>query len=497
MEVYNSPVPFYSVAVSLAVVPLILVSARRPNLRESWTILAAVVKFLLILSLLPEVLSNRAARVDLLTIASGVQLSLQADHLGVFFALVASGLWILTSFFSIGYVRGLSEENQTRYFASFAICLSATIGIAFAANLFTLLIFYEILTIATYPLVIHKETQEALSAGRKYLAFTLSAGVVLIVAIGWTYRLGVGMEFLPGGFLRAAALEQRELFVLFLLFILGFGVKAALIPLHSWLPAAMVAPTPVSALLHAVAVVKAGVFGILRVVGFVFGPELLQDAWLSVLLQSISAATIILASFLALRQDNLKRMLAYSTIGHLSYIVLGVALTTGSAIAGGLFHLSAHATLKITLFFCAGAIYVKTHKENISELDGIGQQMPWTMAAFTIASLGLIGLPPLNGFISKWFLGVGALDSGNPLALIVLLFSGLLNAGYLLPVVHRAYFKKSELSLVQDEASGWLVFPLIVTALLSVIFGIVPNFSLDLSTLAQATAKEILSGAMR
>jgi multicomponent Na+:H+ antiporter subunit D len=495
MEVYNSPIPFYAVAVSLAAVPLILLSARRPNLREAWTILAAVVKFFLVLSLLPEVLNNRAARVDLVRIASGVELSLQADHLGIFFALVASGLWILTSIFSIGYVRGLSEEKQTRYFASFALCLSATIGIAFAANLFTLLIFYEILTIATYPLVIHKETKEAISAGRKYLAYTLTAGLVLIAAVGWTYRLGAGMEFVPGGFLRAAALQHQELFVLFLLFILGFGVKAALVPLHSWLPAAMVAPTPVSALLHAVAVVKAGVFGILRVTGFVFGPELLHESGLSVLLQVVAGATIIIASLLALRQDNLKRMLAYSTIGHLSYIVLGAALASGSAFAGGLFHLAAHATLKITLFFCAGAIYVKTHRENISELDGIGRQMPWTLAAFTVASLGLIGLPPLNGFISKWFLGVGALNSGNPLALTVLLLSGLLNAGYLLPVVYRAYFKKSELSLERDEASGSLVVPLVVTAILSIIFGIVPDFGLHLSTLAQATAKEILSGA--
>ena len=497
MEIYSSAVPFYAVAVSLVAVPLILLTANRPNLRELWTLAAAVTKFGLVFSLLPELLNGRVAQVDLLTIASGVQLSLRADSLGVLFALLASGLWILTSIYSIGYVRGLSEKKQTRYFASFAICLSATIGIAFASNLFTFLIFYEILTVATYPLVIHKETREAISAGRKYLAFTLSAGLLLIIATAWTYRLGHGIEFRAGGFLASAPISEWELLVLFLLFIGGFGVKSAIMPLHSWLPAAMVAPTPVSALLHAVAVVKAGVFGLLRLIGFVFGPHLLKESGLSILLLTLAVITIITASLLAMREDNLKRMLAYSTIGHLSYIVLGASMATTSSLVGGIFHLVAHATLKITLFFCAGAIYLKTRREKISELDGIGHMMPWTMAAFGLTSLGLVGLPPLNGFISKWFLGVGALESGQIVLLGVLLLSGLLNAGYLFPIIYRAFFKRSEIFSKTDEASWWIVTPLLATAILSVVLGVAPNLLFHFSQIAQTAASEIILGGMR
>jgi len=492
METIQSWKPLLAVLVSLGAAVLIGLSSRRPNLREFWTLAAAVVKFAVVVSMLPPVLNGQSPSLVLWALSPGITLALQVDPLGIFFGLVASGLWILTSLYSIGYIRGLNEHHQTRYFASFAVCLSATMGIAFAANLLTFLLFYEILTIATYPLVIHEETDEAITAGRKYLAYTLTAGVVLITATAWAYRLAGTVDFRPGGFLTARMGSPGQLMVLFILFIAGCGVKASLMPLHSWLPSAMVAPTPVSALLHAVAVVKAGVFGILRIVGFVFGPDLLRALGLWRVLAAVAGFTLVTASLLALAQDNLKRRLAYSTVGHLSYIVLGGALLTPSSWAGGLLHLVNHATLKITLFFCAGAISVKTHRENISELDGIGRQMPVTMAAFAVASMGLAGLPPINGFISKWYLSLGSLEAGQVGFLGLLLFSGLLNAGYLFPIVHRAFFKSSNAVPSCDEASPFMVVPLTLTALLSLATGLMPDGLFHFYRLAVATTMGVL-----
>lgn len=494
MEIIQSNIPLYAVLVSLAALPLILLSRNSPNVREGWTILASVAKFLLILSLLPDVLAGRVAEVRLLELSPGINLALRADPFGVYFALIASGLWFFTSFYSIGYVRGLNEHKQTRYFASFAVCLSATIGIAFSANLLTFLLFYEILTVATYPLVIHKETPVAISAGRKYLAYTLSAGVVLIAATAWTYGLVGSTEFVAGGLLRGKSVPAGAVEGLFLLFIAGVGVKAAIMPLHSWLPTAMAAPTPVSALLHAVAVVKSGVFGVVRVVGFVFGPEVMAEVGLNGMLALAAAVTILLASILALQQDNLKRRLAYSTVGHLSYVVLGVALLSPSGFTGGVLHIATHATMKITLFFCAGAIYVNMHKENISELDGIGRTMPWTMGAFTVAAIGLAGIPPVNGFLSKWMLGVGTVEMNDYLLLATLLVSGLLNAGYFFPIIYRAFFLPSKNVTGYREASPLMVVPLVVTAAASLLFGLLPNFAFRFYDLAQTVAQSVLAG---
>jgi multicomponent Na+:H+ antiporter subunit D len=440
---YTSFIPFMAVLVSLAAVPLIYASANRPNLREFWTLAAAFIKFPLILLLLPDAFAGRVAEFTILEISPGIALQLKADSAGLFFAVVASGLWILTSFYSIGYVRGADEKKQTRYFASFAVCLSATIGISFSANLLTFLIFYEILSLATYPLVIHKESAEAMRSGRQYLLYALTAGVVLIAAIGITYTIAGTLDFKPGGLFGDVLLDPTLIKVVFILFIAGVGVKAGLMPLHSWLPAAMVAPTPVSALLHAVAVVKSGVFGVIRIVGFVFGPEVMHDFGLNLILATFAGATILIASLIAMKQDNLKRRLAYSTVGHLSYIVLGVALLTPDGFTGGLLHLANHATTKIALFFCAGAIYVNLHKTEISQLNGIGKVMPWTMAAFTIGAMGLAGIPPINAFVSKWFLCRGALQADQLLILAIFLISGLLNAAYFFPIVHRAFSAKA------------------------------------------------------
>lgn len=492
---YQSVIPFLAVLVSLAAVPLILLSSRRRNLREFWTIAASLAKFGLVLSLLPQALLGRAAEVKILEISPGINLALRADPFGIFFAVVASGLWILTSLYSIGYVRGLNEHKQTRYFAGFAVCLSATIGVAFAANLLTFVVFYEILTIATYPLVIHKETAEAIRGGRKYLAYTLSAGLLLIAATAVTYRIAGTLDFEPGGLFGASLTSPRTAVILFMLFLGGVGVKASVMPLHSWLPTAMVAPTPVSALLHAVAVVKSGVFGVIRVVGFVFGPALMAEFGLDKILMAFAAVTIILASLLAFKQDNLKRRLAYSTVGHLSYIVLGAGLLSSAAFVGGLLHLAFHATMKITLFFCAGAIYVNLHKENVSELDGVGRAMPWTMAAFAVGAIGLAGIPPLNGFISKWYLAAGSLESGHWIPLAILVLSGLLNVGYLFPVVYRAFFKQaSDQDGHRQEASPLMVLPLVLTAVMSLVLGVYPNFFFRLYDLAVRVSAGILGG---
>jgi len=493
VETYSSILPFYAVAVSLVAVPLILLSARHANLREFWTIAASLVKFGVVFLLLPGVLAGRVAGFTLWEISPGIALALKADPFGVFFALIASGLWILTSVYSIGYVRGLEEHKQTRYFASFAVCLSATMGIAFAANLLTFIIFYETLTIATYPLVIHKETKGAIAAGRKYLIYTLTAGLLLIAATAWTYRITGSLDFKAGGMFGGASFSPEAVTVLFLLFLGGVGVKAAIMPLHSWLPTAMVAPTPVSALLHAVAVVKSGVFGVVRIVGFVFGPELLHRFGLNGLLAILAGATIILASLLAFRQDNLKFRLAYSTVGHLSYIVLGAALLSPASLTGSLLHIANHATMKITLFFCAGAIYVKYHKENVSELDGIGRAMPWTMGAFTLGAIGLAGVPPMNGFVSKWQLGLGSLQAGEIAPLAVLVLSGLLNIGYFAPIVYRAFLKKGAGS--RGEASPAMVLPIVVTAVLSVLLGLNPDLFFHFYSMAASISGSILGGS--
>ena len=491
--IYSTPVPFLAVMVSMIAVPLILLSSKRPNLREFWTLAAAFIKFALVFSLLPAALDGQIAEFTIVKIAQGIDLQLRVDPMGMFFALVASSLWIVTSFYSIGYVRGAGEKKQSRYFASFAVCLSATIGIAFSANLLTFLIFYEILSLATYPLVVHKESDEAYRSGRMYLIYALTAGVLLVAAIGWTYSMAGTVDFKAGGLLTGIIHDPWTAKILFLLFIAGVGVKAGIMPLHSWLPRAMVAPTPVSALLHAVAVVKSGVFGVIRVVGFVFGPEVMQEFGLNLILAVFAGTTILVASLIALRQNNLKARLAYSTVGHLSYIVLGMALLSVDGFMGGIMHLANHATMKITLFFCAGAIYVNLHKTEISQLDGIGKVMPWTMGMFTIGALGLAGVPPINGFVSKWFLCLGAMEADKLIIVGIFILSGLLNAAYFFPIIHRAFLCKGDDSLKgHGEAPLLMVVPICIVGTLSLIFGLYPNLFFNFYDLASTVANSIL-----
>jgi len=394
------------------------------------------------------------------------------------FALGASLLWVAASFYSIGYMRTLEEHAQTRYFACFALALSATMGVAFSANLFTLFLFYEALTLATYPLVAHKETAEAKAGGRKYVVYLLGAAkVMLIPAIILTYNLAGTLDFRSGGVFPDSALAERPtlLYIVFALFLFGFA-KNAVMPFHSWLPAAMVAPTPVSALLHAVAVVKTGVFSTLRVVLFVFGPAAMRELGADKLALVFASVTILVASLLALRQENLKARLAFSTISQLSYIVLGGALLAPAGVLGGIAHITNHAISKITLFFCAGSIYVSAHKTEVSETAGLAKRMPWTMAAFTIASLSLVGIPPFSGFVSKWYLALGSLERGNPWLLAVLLVSSLLTAAYLGPIVYKAYFEEAKEDGPHEiHEVPWIVIPLVLTALASLLLGIYPD----------------------
>ncbi|MEX0593812.1 MAG: monovalent cation/H+ antiporter subunit D family protein [Balneolaceae bacterium] len=488
-------VPLYAVLVSLLAVPLILLSSSRPNVREFWTILAGFIKFGLILSLLPTALAGNSVELTIIELAPGLPLLLKADPFGIYFAVIASGLWIFTSFYSIGYMRGAGEKKQSRYFASFAVCLSATIGIAFSGNLLTFIVFYEMLTLATYPLVIHKENRKAIDAGRKYLSYTLTAGLLLIASAAIIYNLTGTLDFRPGGIFNDVHVSGPLMLTTFLLFLGAVGVKAGIMPIHSWLPAAMAAPTPVSALLHAVAVVKSGVFGVIRMTGYIFGTDVMTAFSLNDIMLVIAGTTILVASLLAFRQDNLKRRLAYSTVGHLSYIVLGVALITPLGMTGAVMHIAAHATMKITLFFCAGAIYVNLHKENISDLDGIAKVMPWTMGAFVIGSLGLAGIPPLNGFLSKWHLAAGTLEGEMIIPVIILVVSGLLNVGYFFPIIYRAYFKTGDSSLDNHtEASPFMVVPLVSTAILSILFGLFPNLFFNFYDLAQLIAFTLFNG---
>jgi NADH-quinone oxidoreductase subunit L/multicomponent Na+:H+ antiporter subunit D len=452
--------PLVAVAVSAVAVLGIVAAHRRPNVREGVTLVAATVKFGVVASMVPGVLNGTVYVTRLGEVVEGVPLVLRADPLGILFAVLASFLWIPTSLYSIGYMRGLDEGNQTRYFASFAGALSATIGIAFSSNLVVLFVFYELLTVSTYPLVAHDESDEARAAGRKYLAYTFGGGVAVLAGTVLVYTAAGTVTFSAGGIEGLTGSMGTNIARLaFSLLAGGFAVKAAVMPLHSWLPDAMVAPTPVSGLLHAVAVVKSGAFGLARVVLDVFGPDAVADIGAGLPLAALAGFTFIAASVIALRKDNLKRRLAYSTIAQLSYIVMGLALLKPSALVGGLLHVPAHAFMKLTLFFCAGAIHVETHTDRISRMAGIGRRMPVTMAAFGVASLGMAGIPLLAGFVSKWYLLAGSFAAGQAVFAFALLLSGVLNIAYFWPIVYGAFFEtpdeSDEKPVVDADIGGY------------------------------------------
>jgi len=481
-----SVIPLLAVLVSaLGALLIACTGERRANLREFWSVAAGVAMFALVASMIPQVLAGRLPECVLFRILPGIELAFRVDGFGLLFALGASALWILTSFYSIGYMRSLQEHAQTRYFSCFALALSATIGVAFAANLFTLFLFYEALSLVTYPLVGHKETAEAKAGARKYVIYLLGAAkVFLLAAIILTYNVAGTLEFRSGGILPAEQITQqpRLLFLIFALFLFGFA-KNALMPLHSWLPAAMVAPTPVSALLHAVAVVKSGVFSTLRVFFFIFGINAMREIGADQLALAAASVTILVGSLLALGQDNLKARLAFSTVSQLSYIILGAALLNSRGVLGGVAHITNHAVSKITLFFCAGSIYVSTHKTEISQMSGLAKRMPWTMAAFALSSLSIVGIPLTSGFVSKWYLALGTVDRHSMTLLSVLLVSSLLSAAYLGQILYKAYFEFEPESPAHQEVREvpWLVAPLAISAAASLLLGLYPGLVLDLA----------------
>jgi multicomponent Na+:H+ antiporter subunit D len=433
------PSVLLAIAVPFLCALLLPLFRKIPNLREAITLATSVALAAIVLNLLPVVEAGGRPEAKLVDIAPGLAIAFKVEPLGMLFALVASILWIVNSIYSIGYMRAHDEPRQTGFYACFAIALGSTMGIAFAGNLFTLFLCYEALTLCTFPLVTHARSAAAMRAGRLYLLLLLGTSMVLFLpAIILTWFLAGTLDFTPGGILAGKA---TPLVTGLLLALYAFGVgKAALMPVHFWLPAAMVAPTPVSALLHAVAVVKAGVFAIVKIVIYVFGIGTLSLGGANDWLIYVGSASLLLASLIALTRDNLKARLAYSTISQLAYVVVGAALAGSTSIVGSGLQIATHAAGKITLFFCAGAIYVASHKTEISEMAGIGRRMPVTMLAFLVGSLSIVGLPPFGGMWSKWLLALGALETGHAIAVVVLMLSSLLSVAYLLPVAARAFF---------------------------------------------------------
>ncbi|MDH5445475.1 MAG: proton-conducting transporter membrane subunit [Gammaproteobacteria bacterium] len=419
----------------------IVITRRWPNVREAVTLITASTVAVLVVMIANRFVSGEVFSLLVAEPLPGIQIAFKIESLGMLFALVAGLLWIVTSIYSIGYMRGHNESNQTRFYASFAIAIACTLGLAFSDNLFTLFLFYELLTLSTYPLVTHAGNDDARRGGRTYLGILLGTSIGLfLLGILVTWIVAGTVTFTAGGVLKGK-LDPAWAGLLYALFLFGIG-KAALMPFHRWLPAAMVAPTPVSALLHAVAVVKAGVFTLLKVTTYIFGGEYILSNDVTGILVWVAAATILLASLVAMTKDNLKARLAYSTVSQLSYIALGAMLASKSALIGAAMHIVMHAFSKITLFFAAGAIYVAAHKKLVSELDGLGRAMPITFAAFLIGSVSIIGLPPFGGMWSKWYLGLGAAETGQLILLGTLMVSSLLNIAYLLPIPIRGFFSK-------------------------------------------------------
>ncbi|MBI4806039.1 MAG: monovalent cation/H+ antiporter subunit D family protein [Desulfovibrio sp.] len=488
MDVIVSIKPLLAILAALAGSMFVLISGRNPNVRESWSFVAAVVMFCIIASMVPTVAPaplglGKTLVYQLFKILPGLTVTFRVDAFSMVFALAASFLWILAVFYSAGYMRGLHEHAQTRFNTCFALALFGAIGVAFSDNLFTLYLFYEIVSVCTYPLVAHHQDEESYEGGKKYILYlTTTAKGLVLPAMILIYVLTGTLDFahnIHSGIF-ASGTNGTLITILYACCILGFA-KNGIMPFHNWLPSAMVAPTPVSALLHAVAVVKVGVFCTTRVMLYVFGTDTMQALNLGIPTAYFVSFTILTASIIALTKDNLKARLAYSTVSQLSYIVLGVSLLTIDGIQGGIIHIANHAFSKITLFFCAGAIYVATHKKAISEMGGLGRTMPFTFAAFAIASLSMIGAPPVAGFVTKWKLLVGAMEMPSHYIgiLLILLASTMLNVAYFAPVTFKAFFgkpPKGEKFEGIKEAPLTMVIPIMIAALISVAIGIFPDF---------------------
>ena len=477
-------IPLFVLLTSLITgVCIFFLDEKRNVTRVVLNMVGTVVMLVLVIIMLWGVFHGHSYEMHWRTL-SGMDFALRADSMAILFATLSSVLWFITTIYAIGYFEDL--KNRSRFFGFFSLSIAATMGIAFANNLFTFFIFYEILTLTTYPLVVHLGTEKAIRAGRIYLTYTLCGGTVLLIGIIWLYSLAGTFNFVEGGALRRLGEEQRvALIVIFFLMILGVGVKAALVPMHSWLPNAMVAPAPVSALLHAVAVVKAGAFGIVRIVYDVYGIKFANELDVLWPLAILASVTIIYGSIKALYQVNLKLRLAFSTVSQVSYIALGVAIIGPLSTTGGLVHLIHQGIMKITLFFCAGNLAKTLQIHDINQMNGVARRMPLTMLAFTIGSLGMIGVPPLAGFITKWYLGIGSVKANQPWVIAVLAISSLLNAIYFLPMIYAAWFKKCPETHLSGngckklEARWTLLLPPLITAIFSLAAGLCAASSLS------------------
>ncbi len=457
---------------------------KNENIREGVSSLASIFLFLLVASMIPTVLSGKTLIFHMFNILPGVTVTLRADGMSMIFALVASSLWTIAVFYSMGYMRAHHEPAQTRFNACFALAIFGAIGVAFSDNLFTLYLFYEIVSICTYPLVAHHQDTEGYNGARKYIVYlTTTAKAFLLPALILIYVLTGTLDFAPNISTGIFPPEVNKSLVIMLYIFCLFGfAKNGVMPFHHWLPGAMVAPTPVSALLHAVAVVKVGVFCTTRVMLYVFGVDTMHALNLGIPTAYFVGFTVIMASVLALSKNNLKERLAYSTISQLSYIIMGVALLTPAGIDGGLIHIVNHAFSKITLFFCAGAIYIAAHKKDISDMGGLGKTMPFTFGAFAIASLSMIGAPPVAGFVTKWNLLVGSIQAHQMGILFILIASTMLNVGYFAPVTIKAFFgKRPEGETFQGikEAPLSMLIPILIACTISVLLGIFPSFMMQ------------------
>ena len=464
----------------------IIITRNNSNFREGVTLVTASLLSVLVVIIAIQFLNGREFALIVTEPLPGLSIAFKIEALGMLFALVVGLLWLVTSIYSIGYMRCHKEKNQTRFYAAFAIAIACTMGVAFSSNLFTLFLFYELLTLSTYPLVTHAGTDEAKRGGRVYLGILLGTSIgFFLLGILATWFISGTLDFQQGGILNGK-LDPAWAGLLYALFLFGIG-KAAIMPFHRWLPAAMVAPTPVSALLHAVAVVKVGVFSLLKVTIYIFGSDFILSNDVTGGLIWVAAATILLASMIAMTKDNLKARLAYSTVSQLSYISLGAMLATKSGLIGASMHIAMHAFAKITLFFAAGAIFVATHKKLVSELNGLGRAMPITFSAFFIGALSIIGLPPFGGMWSKWYLGLGTVETGQLLLLAVLMMSSLLNIAYLLPIPVRAFFAtpaSGEHYTKINEAPKTILFAMMLTSITCVILFFYPDPLHQLATLA-------------
>jgi len=489
----ETAVPLVAVAVPLAGAAAITLARGAPRLRDALSVGTAALQLLVLLTLAPAIFAGGTLEVTLLPFLPQVAIAFRVDALGYLFATTASFLWLLTATYALGYMRAMGENHLARFHAFLALALASTTAVAFSANLVTMYLFYEALTLATYPLVTHHGDAASATAGRRYLAYHFGTSIAFFLpAIILTYLLAGTFDFMPGGVFPAGAAALPQV-VAYVLFLAGIA-KAAMVPFHSWLPSAMVAPTPVSALLHAVAVVNAGVFCVLRVMLDVYGQARLAELHLGVGTAVVASLTILLASFYALRMDKLKAILAYSTIAQLSYMILGVALLVPSGTIGGIVHLAIHSFAKITLFFAVGALLVVSGRTRVSELGGLGPRWPWIMGPFAIGALGIVGIPPTGGFITKWYLVVGSIQAGQLAVFGVLLLSTLLTAFYYLRIVRAAFFsapsgekpppaEHGPLAAEPDKLPLSMQAPLVIAAALSLAFGLYPAFLLHLAGL--------------